>query len=105
MEDITVMDLGARIKNGDAPIIVDVREPDEFAYARLEGALLRPLGGILTWMREFERDREIVIMCHTGNRSASATAFLRKMGFRQARNLLGGIDAWSVHVDPHVPRY
>ncbi|HJW84462.1 MAG TPA: rhodanese-like domain-containing protein [Anaerolineae bacterium] len=43
--------------------------------------------------------------CHTGNRSGSATAFLRKMGFKQVRNLLGGIDAWLVYVDPRVPRY
>ena len=105
MEDITVMDLAARLRDGDAPIIVDVREPDEFAYARIEGALLRPLGGILVWAQELDRDREVVMMCHTGNRSGSAAAFLRKMGFKQVRNLLGGIDAWSVYVDPRVPRY
>jgi len=105
MEDITVVDLAARLRDGDAPIIVDVREPDEFAYARIEGALLRPLGGILAWAQELDRDREYVMMCHTGNRSGSAAAFLRKMGFKQVRNLLGGIDAWSVYVDPRVPRY
>ena len=105
MEDMTVMDLGERIRNGDAPIIVDVREPDEFAYARIEGALLRPLGGILAWAQELDRDREVVMMCHTGNRSASAVTLLRKMGFKKVRNLLGGIDAWSVYVDPRVPRY
>ena len=105
MQDVTVIELAERLKNGDAPIVIDVREPDEYAYARIEGATLRPLGDILNWLQELDLDREYVMQCHVGERSAYAAAILRQMGFRKVRNLIGGIDAWSVHVDPSVPRY
>ena len=105
MEDITVTDLAARVRSGDAPIVIDVREPEEFAFARIEGAVLKPLGDILNWSQELDREQEYVMQCHTGQRSAYAAMILRQMGFRKVRNLIGGIDAWSVQVDPHMPRY
>ncbi|HEY4691091.1 MAG TPA: rhodanese-like domain-containing protein [Anaerolineae bacterium] len=105
MEDITVTDLAARLKDGDAPILIDVREPEEYALAHIEGAALKPLGDILEWLEELDPDGEYVMQCHTGQRSAYATAILQQMGFKNARNLAGGIDAWSVYVDPKVPRY
>jgi len=100
-----VTELAERLKNGDAPIVIDVREPDEFAFAHIEGALLKPLGGIMEWSRELDPNREYVMQCHTGQRSAVAASVLQRMGFKKARNLIGGIDVWSVHVDPNVPRY
>ena len=105
MEEITVTELAARMKDDDAPIVIDVREPDEFAYARVEGAQLMPLGGIMNWMQELDPEKDYVMLCHTGNRSAYATMILRQMGFKSVRNLVGGIDAWSALVDPSVPRY
>jgi adenylyltransferase/sulfurtransferase len=105
MEDITVTDLAARIKSGDAPIIIDVREPEEYAIARIEGAQLKPLGDIMEWSQELDREREYVLQCHTGSRSAYAAQILRQLGFKNVRNLIGGIDAWSARVDPGVPRY
>lgn len=105
MEDITVTDLAARINSGSAPIVIDVREPEEYAIARIAGARLKPLGDILNWSQELDRAQEYVLMCHTGNRSGFAAQILRQMGFKHARNLIGGIDAWSVYVDPGVPRY
>jgi len=105
MEDITATDLVARMKRGDAPTLIDVREPDEHAYARIEGAQLKPLGDLMAWSQELDREQEYVVHCHTGRRSAFAAQALRQMGFRNVRNLIGGIDAWSVHVDPSVPRY
>ena len=105
MEDITVTDLAARLKNGDAPIVIDVREPDEYTFARIDGAVLKPLGDIMDWSQELDREQEYVMQCHTGQRSAYATMILRQMGFKQVRNLIGGIDAWSAQVDPKVPRY
>jgi adenylyltransferase/sulfurtransferase len=105
MEDITVTDLAARLKSGDAPIVIDVREPDEYAFARIDGAVLKPLGDIMDWSQELDREQEYVMQCHTGQRSAYAAMILRQMGFKQVRNLIGGIDAWSAQVDPKVPRY
>jgi len=105
MEDISVTDLAARMKSDDAPTLIDVREPDEYAYARIAGAQLKPLGDIMEWSQELDREQEYVMHCHTGQRSAYATQVLRQMGFKNVRNLIGGIDAWSVYVDPKVPRY
>ncbi|HLF28935.1 MAG TPA: rhodanese-like domain-containing protein [Anaerolineae bacterium] len=105
MEDITVIDLAARLKDGAAPIVIDVREPDEFAFAHIEGAQLKPLGEIMEWAQELDRDQEYVMQCHTGSRSAYAAQILRQLGFKKVRNLIGGIDAWSVYVDPKAPRY
>ncbi|HET7088908.1 MAG TPA: rhodanese-like domain-containing protein [Anaerolineae bacterium] len=105
MEDITVIELAQRLKNGDAPAVIDVREPIEYAYARIEGAHLKPLDEIMQWSQELDPDREYVMVCHVGERSAFAALILRRMGFERVRNLIGGIDAWSVHVDPGVPRY
>ena len=105
MEDITVGELAERLKNGDAPVVVDVREPEEYAFARIEGAVLKPLGDILNWAQELDLDHEYVMQCHVGERSAYAAVILQQMGFERVRNLIGGIDAWSAHVDPSVPRY
>jgi adenylyltransferase/sulfurtransferase len=59
----------------------------------------------MDWSQELEYEQEYVMQCHTGQRSAYAAAVLRQMGFKKVRNLIGGIDAWSVYVDPGVPRY
>lgn len=105
MEDITVTELAQRLKNGDAPIVIDVREPDEHAFAHIEGSELMPLGDLLNWSQELDPDREYAMLCHTGQRSSYATGVLRQMGLKRVRNVIGGIDAWSAHVDPSVPRY
>ncbi len=105
MEDITVIELAERLKDGDAPVIIDVREPFEYAHARIEGAHLKPLDEIMQWSQELDPDREYVTLCHVGERSAFAALILRRMGFERVRNLIGGIDAWSVYVDSSVPRY
>jgi adenylyltransferase/sulfurtransferase len=105
MEDMSVKDLAGRIKNGNAPIIIDVREPEEYEIARIEGAVLKPLGGIMTWAQELDREQDYVMQCHTGSRSAYAAMILRQMGFKKVSNLIGGIDAWSVYVDRSLPRY
>ena len=103
--NIAPEDLKARMDRGDAPFLLDVREPVEFQIARLEGATLIPVGELVARQGELDPDAEIVVYCHLGVRSANATAFLRSAGFASARNLVGGIDAWSRRVDPTVPRY
>jgi adenylyltransferase/sulfurtransferase len=103
--DMTVTELKARMDRGDAPLIVDVREPAEFEICRIPGAVLIPLGQLPSRIGELDPAREIVLQCKVGSRSASATAYLRRAGFALARNLTGGILAWIDQVDPSQPKY
>ncbi len=105
MQEMTVQELADRIKAGTAPIIIDVREPDEYAHARIEGAVLKPLGGIYQWSQELDKEQEYVLQCHTGARSFQAAYLLERMGFKKVANLVGGIDDWSRRIDSNVPRY
>ena len=82
-----------------------MREPVEHATASISGAVLIPMREIPGRMTELDRDKEIVVFCHHGSRSAMVVEFLRRQGFARAINLSGGIDAWSLEVDPTVPRY
>ena len=105
MDEITVQELSTRMKNGDGPTIIDVREQFEYDLARIDGALLKPLGSIATWAKTLDKDQEYILQCHSGSRSAYATMVLAQMGFKNVKNLVGGIDEWSVRIDPKVPRY
>jgi len=82
-----------------------VREPFEHAAASIAGAVLIPMREVPGRLAELDRDREIVVFCHHGSRSAMVVQFLRAQGFEKAVNMAGGIDAWSIEVDPKVPRY
>ncbi len=105
MKEISVTELAERMTAGTAPVIIDVREPNEFAYVHLPAAVLKPLGGIYQWAQELDKEQEYVLYCHTGSRSWQAAYLLERLGFKKVINLSGGIDAWSIHVDPSVPRY
>jgi molybdopterin/thiamine biosynthesis adenylyltransferase/rhodanese-related sulfurtransferase len=85
--------------------LVDVREPFEYEIARIDGAKLIPLGEIAERANELQRERPIVVHCHTGRRSAEAVRLLQQRGFANVYNLEGGIDAWSEQIDSSVPRY
>jgi len=88
-------------------LLLDVREPDEYATAHIEGARLLPLGELPDRLAEIAawKDRRVVVHCKTGGRSAKACRLLQDAGFADVSNLVGGIDAWSLTVDPEVPRY
>ena len=103
--NITVDDLKSRMDRGDAPFLLDVREPFEHQLAALPGAVLIPMGEIPARQQALDPDDEIVVYCHHGIRSANVTAFLRHHGFARARNLQGGIDRWAAQVDPSMARY
>lgn len=105
MQEINVKQLAEQIQAGTAPMLIDVREADEFEYAQIPGAVLKPLGGIYQWAQELDKDQEYVLYCHTGGRSWQAMYMLERMGFKKVFNLGGGIDAWSLFVDASVPRY
>jgi adenylyltransferase/sulfurtransferase len=86
-------------------VVLDVREPHEYEIARIDGARLIPLSELPGRLRELDGRAEIVTHCHHGVRSLQALALLKGAGFAKVRSLQGGIDAWSVAVDPEVPRY
>jgi adenylyltransferase/sulfurtransferase len=103
--DITPRDLKAALDRGDSLVIVDVREPQEYQIARIEGAVLIPLGEIPQRHAEIDRDVLVVCQCRSGVRSAKAAAYLRSIGFPRVLNLTGGILRWSDEVDPSQPKY
>jgi adenylyltransferase/sulfurtransferase len=103
--EIAVCELKRRLDARETFALIDVREPHEYEIARLEGAKLIPLGELPARLNELPRDCEIVVHCHAGVRSAHAVSLLHKAGLTRAVNLTGGIDAWSVEIDPAVPRY
>lgn len=105
MEEIDAGQLAERMTADRAPLLVDVREPWEHEIARIEGAVLIPMGEIPARLNDFDPDREVVVVCHHGVRSAQIASLLASAGIKQVSNLAGGIDAWSREVDPSVPRY
>ena len=101
---ITVQELKRRIDAGDAPCVLDGREPWEHKIARIGGQLI-PMNEIPQRLSELDREREIVVHCHHGIRSQRVAEFLQQSGFTRVSNLSGGIDAWSLQIDPTVPKY
>ena len=87
------------------PLLLDVRTPREWEVCRIEGAHLIPLYELGHRWQELDTEREIIVYCHHGHRSARAVDFLRRAGLKQVRNLTGGIDAWSREIDSSVPLY
>ena len=102
---ISVRELKDRLDRGDKIFLLDVREPHEFSMAKIEGSVLIPLGTLPSSLSQLNANEEIVALCHKGMRSADAVGFLLQQGFNNVKNLVGGIDAWSVEVDQTVPRY
>ena len=104
LSEIQPAELKKRLAEGEKPLIVDVREPWEIAAASISGTLNIPMGDIPSRLSELDPDRETIVMCHHGIRSAQVATFLSRNGFEKVINLAGGIDAWS-DIDPSIPRY
>ena len=104
---LQAFELALRRERGDDLLLLDVRDPDEFERAHIEGATLIPLSELEARSGEIEafKDRPVVVQCHHGPRSRRASEVLIDRGFTQVQYLDGGIEAWSVTVDPDVPRY
>jgi adenylyltransferase/sulfurtransferase len=100
-------DVAAMRARGDSFLFLDVREPHEFETARIEGAQLVPLATVAARAEEFAEWKHgpVVVHCYKGARSARACRTLAQHGFTDVWNLTGGIEAWSLTVDPDVPRY
>jgi adenylyltransferase/sulfurtransferase len=103
--EIDAVALKARLDRGDKFQFIDVREPNEYQIASIPGAKLIPLGDVPKRVGELDPNTEIIVHCKMGGRSAKACDFLRQSGFKNVKNMLGGITAWSDKIDPSVPKY
>jgi rhodanese-related sulfurtransferase len=101
-------DIQRRIDAGEHLVLIDVREPEEFAITRIEGATLIPMRDIPANLQQLEAKAEeatLIVFCHHGVRSLNVAHWLREHGVSACQSMAGGIDAWSALVDPAVPRY
>jgi rhodanese-related sulfurtransferase len=103
---ISAKEVSERIARGEKLLLVDVREPWEYDLCRIPGAKLIPLGTIPANLNSLlDVDDEVICYCHRGTRSLDAAVWLRQQGVENAKSMAGGIERWSVDVDPGVPRY
>ncbi len=104
-KDISVEELARWREAGKEFVLLDVRTAAELHLAALPGATHVPLRELPARLGELDRNAAIAVLCHSGSRSAYAAAFLVSVGFENAYNVDGGIDAYSQRVDPSIPRY
>lgn len=105
---MTPAEVKRRLDGGEKLFLIDVREPGEYATARIEGSQLIPMNTVPAALNELEgKDDEgtLVVFCHHGMRSANVTQWLRGQGLQNVTSMSGGIDQWSTDIDPSVPRY
>ncbi|QDT07896.1 putative adenylyltransferase/sulfurtransferase MoeZ [Rubripirellula lacrimiformis] len=105
--EVDVTTVAAMQQRGDDFVLLDVREQDEYDFAKLPGSRLVPMSQLADRMADLDphRDDHIVVHCHHGGRSMHVTRALQSAGFTRVQNMAGGIDAWSQLVDQSVPRY
>ncbi len=107
MRQISPRELAKRLSDDSikAPLLLDVREPWEFRFCHIDGSVEMPMGSVPARYVEIERDRETVVVCHHGGRSAQVCIFLEHQGFTNVINLAGGVAGWAAQVDPKMPHY
>jgi adenylyltransferase/sulfurtransferase len=103
--EITVEELKKRMDAKEPIFVLDVRNPNEFQIGRIPGTVLIPLPELPQRLGELPKDREILVHCKSGMRSAKAVQLLKENGFSKVANIQGGILAWSERIDPSVPKY
>jgi rhodanese-related sulfurtransferase len=103
--EIEPKELQRRLDRGDDLTVLDVREPGEVALAPFPRAMHLPMGDIPSRIGELDSEAEWIVVCHHGIRSAQVAMYLAHNGFERVSNLSGGIEAWSLEVDPTIPRY
>ena len=107
MQQVSSAQLSAWLQDParDKPLLLDVREPPEFAICRIEGSTLMPMNTVPARLGELDPAGEVVVICHHGGRSMQVAMFLERQGFERVINLAGGVDGWAIQVDPSITRY
>ncbi|MBI4268898.1 MAG: sulfurtransferase [Candidatus Rokubacteria bacterium] len=105
MSEIRPEELKTRLEGRDRPLLLDVRQDWETKLCRLENAIHIPIEEIEVRVEELDPESEIVVYCHQGVRSAAVADYLRQLGFKNVRNLVGGLEHWARTVDPTMRRY
>lgn len=106
--EVTPLEVKRRLDAGEALVLIDVREPQEFALTQIPGSELLPMNTIPANLQQVETKAEsgtVVVFCHHGMRSLNTAAWLRRQGVENVQSMSGGIDQWSLEIDPTVPRY
>jgi rhodanese-related sulfurtransferase len=106
--ETTPQDIKHRLDAGEKLVLIDVREPAEFALARLEGAELIPMRTVPAELSRLDGQADeatLIVYCHHGVRSLNVVNWLRQQGVEASQSMAGGIDRWSLEIDPSVPRY
>jgi len=103
--NLSPQELKAKLDRGEKILLVDVRDPAEFAFNRIPGAIHIPLHELAHRHKELDPEADIVTYCHLGVRSLKAAQILKSLEFTRVKHLTGGIDAWSTQVNAAVPRY
>jgi rhodanese-related sulfurtransferase len=107
MNDLEIMpqEVKRRLDSGEKLLLIDVREPQEHTICRIEGSVLIPMGTIPANLQKLDIDEDVICFCHHGMRSLDVANWLRSRGVASAKSMAGGIDRWSIEIDPKVPRY
>lgn len=106
--EISVPETATRHDAGsDDFVLIDIREPEELEVCSIDGAVHIPMGDLVSRINEIDADEDttIALICHTGRRSLKATLALQEQGLAGTRSVAGGIEWWSLRIDPSVPRY
>jgi rhodanese-related sulfurtransferase len=106
--EITPQQIKQRLDSGEKIALIDVREPSEFQQTRIAGAELIPVRSIPAELSRLEAqsdDAALIVFCHHGVRSLNVVNWLRQQGISECQSMAGGIDRWSLEIDPSVPRY
>lgn len=106
MLEITARELKEYLAIADPPpLLLDVREPGEYAICHIAGSHLIPMNQVPQYLEGLDPHRETIVICHHGTRSAQIASYLEQAGFDTVLNLAGGIHAWACEVDPEMPKY
>jgi rhodanese-related sulfurtransferase len=103
--EITPLEVKERLARGEKLLLVDVREVWEHAQCRIDGALHIPMGSIPSNLPRLDTEVDVICYCHHGMRSLDVANWLRAQGVKGAKSMSGGIDRWSIEIDPKVQRY
>jgi len=107
--ETTPQDIQRRLAAGEKLLLIDVREPAEFQLASIQGAELIPMRTVPAQLQRLEAAADeaaaLIVYCHHGVRSLNVVSWLREQGVSGCQSMAGGIDRWSLQIDPSVPRY